>query len=87
MCIRDRGIIDKKELDVEKGKPLTQDFLWKRLENFLKEGDLICVENGTSMTAMANLCLPDKAHYIAQPIWGSIGYSPVSYTHLPVQAD
>lgn len=70
-----KGITDKKELNVEKGKPLTQDFFWKRLENFLKEGDLICVENGTSMTAMTNLCLPDKARYIAQPIWGSIGYS------------
>lgn len=55
--------------------PLTQAYLWRRIERFLRDGDLICAENGTSLTALTGLKLPDHVRYVNQPIWGSIGYS------------
>lgn len=57
------------------GKPLTQAYFWARIERFLKKSDLVCAENGTSLTALTEVTLPEDVKYVAQPIWGSIGYS------------
>lgn len=56
-------------------KRLTQKYLWEKVESFLQERDLICVENGTSLTGINNIKLPNGVKLISQPIWGAIGYS------------
>ena len=56
-------------------KPLTQAWFWQRMAHFFQEDDLVCVENGTSLTALLANRFPRGTCYIAQPIWGSIGYS------------
>ena len=56
-------------------KPLTQAWFWQRMAHFFQEDDLVCVENGTSLTALLENRFPRGTCYIAQPIWGSIGYS------------
>lgn len=57
------------------GKALTQAWFWQRMASFFAEDDLVCVENGTSLTALLENRFPRGTCYIAQPIWGSIGYS------------
>lgn len=59
----------------QSGNPLTQAYLWSALEAFFREDDIICVENGTSLNAIANVRLPAGATLVAQPIWGAIGYT------------
>lgn len=41
----------------------------------LKEDDVIIGEVGTSNSALSGIKLPATAKYIAQPLWGSIGYT------------
>lgn len=57
------------------GAALTQAYFWQRMAGFFQENDLVCVENGTSLTALLENRFPNGTRYIAQPIWGSIGYS------------
>jgi indolepyruvate decarboxylase len=54
---------------------LTQAVLWRHIQKYLREGDVIVSDTGTSFFASANLTLPDGASFIAQPIWGSLGYA------------
>lgn len=62
-------------LETRSGNPLTQDYLWAQMGAFFREKDVICVENGTSLNAIASVRLPQDTTFVAQPIWGSIGYS------------
>ncbi|UUM29125.1 thiamine pyrophosphate-binding protein [Acinetobacter colistiniresistens] len=62
-------------LDVPEQQKLSQDILWHYVERFLKEDDVIIGEVGTSNSALSGLKLPATAKYIAQPLWGSIGYT------------
>lgn len=62
-------------LQPENGRALSQAYLWQRMARFFQEDDLVCVENGTSLTALLENRFPRGTRYIAQPIWGSIGYS------------
>ncbi|MUG89546.1 alpha-keto acid decarboxylase family protein [Bombella sp. ESL0385] len=54
---------------------LTHAALWPRVAAFLREGDVIIGEAGTSNTALLGTAFPQKTRYIAQPIWGAIGYT------------
>lgn len=49
--------------------------LWNYISGFLKEDDVIIGEVGTSNSALSGIKLPATAKYIAQPLWGSIGYT------------
>lgn len=62
-------------LDVAEQQPLSQDILWNAISHFLQEDDVIIGEVGTSNSALCGLTLPATAKYIAQPLWGSIGYT------------
>ncbi len=56
--------------------PLTQDAFWKAMQNFLRPGDVIVVEDGTSSAGFGRLTLPDDCTYItAAFVWCSIGYA------------
>jgi indolepyruvate decarboxylase len=56
--------------------PLTQDAYWKAMQNFLRPGDVIVVEDGTSSAGFGRLMLPDDCICISGAfVWCSIGYA------------
>jgi len=55
--------------------PLTQAHYWKALEKFLRPGDIIVVEDGTSFDGATEMRLPPACSFVGQAVWGSIGYS------------
>jgi len=57
------------------GDPITVDAMYARYRDFLKPNDHIVMENGTSMTGIASLPLPDGAQVHSQSLWGSIGWA------------
>ncbi|HGV8819992.1 TPA: alpha-keto acid decarboxylase family protein [Salmonella enterica subsp. enterica serovar Typhimurium] len=59
---------------IDKGE-LTQESFWQTLQQYLKPGDIILVDQGTAAFGAAALSLPDGAKVVLQPLWGSIGYS------------
>jgi len=78
------GIITKKQPAhlskplsfVPSDDPLTQDAYWKAMQNFLRPGDVIIVEDGTSSAGCGRLTLPDDCTYITGAfVWCSIGYA------------
>ena len=61
---------------VPSNDPLTQDAYWKAIQNFLRPGDVIVVEDGTSSAGFGRLTLPDDCMYITGAyVWCSIGYA------------
>ena len=61
---------------VPSGDSLTQDAYWKAIQNFLRPGDVIVVEDGASSAGMGRLMLPDACTYITGAfVWCSIGYA------------
>jgi indolepyruvate decarboxylase len=56
--------------------PLTQDAYWKAMQNFLRPGDVVVVEDGTSSAGFGRLTLPDDCIHISGAfVWCSIGYA------------
>lgn len=55
--------------------PLTHKFLWPRISGFLKPGDIIITETGTSSFGVTSIVYPENVSGISQVLWGSIGYS------------
>lgn len=53
----------------------TQDAFWQRISQFIAPGDIVIAENGTSNVGLSGQQLPAGCSYIAQPIWGAIGYT------------
>jgi indolepyruvate decarboxylase len=61
---------------VTSDNPLTQDAYWNAIQNFLRPGDVIVVEDGASSAGMGRLTLPDGCIYITGAfVWCSIGYA------------
>ncbi|MBN3263333.1 indolepyruvate decarboxylase [Pectobacterium brasiliense] len=54
---------------------LNQRELWQQMQRFLRSGDILVTDQGTSCFGAAALRLPSHCHFIVQPLWGSIGYS------------
>jgi TPP-dependent 2-oxoacid decarboxylase len=55
--------------------PLTQAAYWNTIQGFVREGDVLIAEDGTSEAGCWGLQLPQRCSLITQAIWGSIGYS------------
>ncbi|ANB11237.1 indolepyruvate decarboxylase 1 [Sugiyamaella lignohabitans] len=55
--------------------PLKQEWLWTRLTSWLRKGDIIVSETGTSNFGIIQTKFPQGAVGISQVLWGSIGYS------------
>jgi indolepyruvate decarboxylase len=53
---------------------LTQAAYWRAIQGYLRSGDVLLADGGTSY-ASAGLHLPPDCTFVAQLIWGSIGYS------------
>ena len=61
---------------VPSNDPLTQDAYWKAVQNFLRPGDVIVVEDGASSAGFGRLTLPEDCTYITGAyVWCSIGYA------------
>ena len=61
---------------VPSNDPLTQDAYWRAIQNFLRPGDVIVVEDGASSAGMGRLTLPEDCTYITGAfVWCSIGYA------------
>jgi indolepyruvate decarboxylase len=53
---------------------LTQAAYWQAIQGYIRSGDVLVAEDGTSY-ASAGLQLPPNCSFVSQVIWGSIGYS------------
>lgn len=72
-------------------KEIKHDWLWSRMGGWFKDNgkspefsrycvqltrpDIILTETGTSSFGLTNVPLPSRATYMAQVLWGSIGWS------------
>lgn len=55
--------------------PLSHERLWPRMAGFVRDGDVVIGESGTSNTGISAQPLPDGATYVSSSIWGAIGYT------------
>jgi pyruvate decarboxylase len=53
---------------------VTHQHFWKTMSNFLRPGDIVLGETGTSAHGSRELVLPQKARYFTAVTWLSIGY-------------
>ena len=56
-------------------RALTQAAYWAVIQDFVRDGDVIVAEDGTSNGGAWGLNLPPNCTFVTQAIWGSIGYS------------
>ena len=61
-------------LHAEDAALLTQEFLWNAVARSLTSEHLVVAEQGTSFFGIASHRFPSGSGFIAQPLWGSIGY-------------
>ncbi|WP_422741824.1 alpha-keto acid decarboxylase family protein [Mycobacterium sp. WMMD1722] len=54
---------------------LTEKHFFARLQSFVRPGDVLIAETGTSAQNTVGLPLPDGVRYVNQSSWGSIGYA------------
>lgn len=65
---------------------LTQKIFWQAVQSFLRDGDCMIAEQGTSFFGSAALKIGPNTSYIGQPLWGSIGYTlPATYGAMTAQ--
>ncbi|MEV6296653.1 thiamine pyrophosphate-dependent enzyme [Streptomyces sp. NPDC051896] len=55
--------------------PLTQQHLWAAMATWTGQDTTVIAEQGTAFFGMCTQTLPAGAKFIAQPLWGSIGYT------------
>jgi TPP-dependent 2-oxoacid decarboxylase len=55
--------------------PLSQEALWDRVAGFLRPGDIVLADLGTSFFGAATHRLPRDVTFIGQPLWAAIGYT------------
>jgi indolepyruvate decarboxylase len=53
---------------------LTQAAYWQAIQGYIRSGDVLVAEDGTSYGAFG-LDLPPNCSFVSEAIWGSIGYS------------
>jgi alpha-keto-acid decarboxylase len=56
-------------------EPLGQTTLWREVGAFLRNGDIVLADQGTSFYGMAPHRLPAGVTFVGQPLWASIGYT------------
>lgn len=60
---------------IEAGTEITHNYLWNKVPEYMDPKSIIVAETGTSEFASFNLRAPPDATFIAQVLWGSIGFS------------
>ncbi|CAM3955994.1 alpha-keto acid decarboxylase family protein [Bacillus luti] len=58
-----------------KAQMVTQKRFWQQIYHFLQENDVLIAEQGTPFFGSSAIPLPNNTTYVAQPLWGSIGYT------------
>jgi TPP-dependent 2-oxoacid decarboxylase len=66
---------DPTVIAVAPGSPLGQESLWREVADFLRPGDIVFADQGTSFYGMADHRLPGGVTFVGQPLWASIGYT------------
>ena len=61
-----------KEADNE---PITADFIYPQIQEFLKENDILITETGTTLFGVAQMGFPASTNIEIQSLWGSIGWA------------
>jgi TPP-dependent 2-oxoacid decarboxylase len=54
---------------------LSQTSLWNEMAAFVRSGDIVLADQGTSFYGMAPHRLPADVTFVGQPLWASIGYT------------
>lgn len=54
---------------------ITQKYFWNKIASYFKSNDIILAETGTSLFGLLEISIPDNTTFIAQSLWGSIGYT------------
>jgi indolepyruvate decarboxylase len=62
-------------IDVRRNDALTQERLWPRMARFIRTGDVVFAEAGTSNIGLGAQLLPSGVKYVNSGLWGSIGYT------------
>jgi indolepyruvate decarboxylase len=57
---------------------LTQTAYWTAMQAFLRPGDVIIADDGTSIFGAGGLTLPPDCTFVSQAVWGSVGYATAS---------
>jgi len=70
---------EEEPFKLEKSKKLYHKDFWKQIGGFLKEGDMIFGETGTSNLALLSMRFPAKSTYVGSQIWGAIGFTLPAY--------
>ncbi|KAG6336857.1 hypothetical protein ID866_2215 [Astraeus odoratus] len=65
----------KLEVPKEEDDRISHAYFWPRIGQFFKEKDVIIAETGTSSFGMLDILLPDKAVFVSQILYGSIGWT------------
>lgn len=60
--------------DVDDAAKLTQMAYWNAVQEYLKPGDVVLVDNGTSY-ALFGMEMPEDCTFVGSVNWGSIGYA------------
>ena len=79
-------LVDKKEIFVEKhpigyehvtpnAEALTSKYIYPRLQEFIKENDIVVAETGIIPHGVAPMKLPNNVDLQTQTLWGSIGWA------------
>ncbi|NMH98735.1 alpha-keto acid decarboxylase family protein [Pseudonocardia acidicola] len=71
---RTYSAVPASEVAVPSG-PLEQNAYWDLVQGFVREGDVIIAEDGTSEAGGWGLHLPPGCTFVTQAVWGSIGYT------------
>lgn len=67
--------LTESEVALPKDSLLSQNWLWTHLSGWLREGDIIITETGTSAFGVASAKFPNNTIGISQVLWGSIGFT------------
>jgi indolepyruvate decarboxylase len=54
---------------------LTQVAYWNAMQKFIRPGDVIVAEDGTSIIGTGRMSLPEGCTFVPPAMWGSIGFA------------
>ena len=63
------------DASADSSEQLTQHQLWSAVTGFLRPGDVVLADQGTSFYGVGPHRLPSGVTFIGQPLWASIGYT------------
>ena len=67
--------IMQKDQDIQSHQPITHDWLWPRVGQWLQPNDIVITETGTANFGIWETKFPKGVTALSQVLWGSIGYS------------